>query len=332
MTAGRAIAVMGAGSWGTAFAMVLADAGNRVTIWARRPEVAEQIRRTGHNPDYLRETDLPAGLTATADPEAALAGADAVVLAVPAQQLRTNLARWRLPAGADVISLAKGVEIGTLLTMSQVIAESGIDPDRILVVSGPNLADEIAARQPATTVVSCRDHEAATRFQQACRTAYFRPYTNTDVIGCEIGGATKNAIALAVGMGIGRGYGANAMASLITRGLAEATRLGESLGADPHTFAGLAGLGDLVATCMSPLSRNRTFGECLGRGMTVAQATEASRGVAEGVRSSVSILELAGHQEVEMPIVERVVAVLAGTTSPEEAIATLMARESKPER
>ena len=332
MTGGRVIAVMGAGSWGTAFAMVLADAGNRVTMWTRRPEVAEQIRRTGRNPDYLRETDLPAGLTATADAEAALAGADAVVLAVPSQQLGSNLARWRLPGGAEVISLAKGVEVGTLMTMSQVIAGTGIDPDRILVVSGPNLADEIAARQPAATVVACRDHDVATRFQQACRTSYFRPYTNTDVIGCEIGGATKNAIALAVGMGIGRGYGANAMASLITRGLAEATRLGESLGADPHTFAGLAGMGDLVATCMSPLSRNRSFGEFLGRGLTVTEATEASRGVAEGVRSSVSILELAAREDVEMPIVERVVAVLAGTTTPEEAIASLMARESKPER
>lgn len=332
MTSGRTVAVMGAGSWGTAFAMILADAGNRVALWARRPEVAEQMRRTGRNPEYLRETDLPAGLTATADAGAALAEADAVVLAVPAQQLRANLLQWQIPVDADVISLAKGVEIGTLRTMSQVIAETGIDNDRILVVSGPNLADEIAARQPATTVVSCRNHDVATRFQRACRTAYFRPYTNTDVIGCEIGGATKNAIALAVGMGMGRGYGANAMAALITRGLAETTRLGESLGADPHTFAGLAGLGDLVATCMSPLSRNRTFGELLGRGMTVAEATDASRGVAEGVRSSVSILELAGRQNVEMPIVERVVAVLAATVSPEEAIATLMARESKPER
>lgn len=332
MTSGRTIAVMGAGSWGTAFAMVLADAGNRVTLWARRPEVAQHIQRTGRNPDYLRETTLPAALSATADAASALANADAVVLAVPAQQLRSNLAGWRVPAGADVVSLAKGVEVGTLRTMSQVIAESGIDPDRILVVSGPNLADEIASRQPATTVVSCRNHEAAMRFQRACRTQYFRPYTNTDVIGCEIGGATKNAIALAVGMGMGRGYGANAMAALITRGLAEATRLGESLGADPHTFAGLAGMGDLVATCMSPLSRNRSFGEFLGRGMSVAEATEASRGVAEGVRSSVSILELSGRQHVEMPIVERVVAVLAATVSPEEAIATLMARESKPER
>lgn len=323
---------MGAGSWGTAFAMILVEAGNRVTLWARRPEVAEGIRRTGRNPDYLRDISLPADLTATADAAEALVGADAVVLAVPSQQLRANLARWEVPPDADVVSLAKGVEIGTLLTMSQVIAERGIDPDHILVVSGPNLADEIVVHQPATTVVSCRNHAVATRFQQACRTGYFRPYTNTDVIGCEIGGATKNAIALAVGMGIGRGYGANSMAAIITRGLAEATRLGESLGADSHTFAGLAGMGDLVATCMSPLSRNRTFGEYLGRGMSVTEAAEASRGIAEGVRSSVSILELATRTEVEMPIVERVVAVLAGEVAPEAAIVSLMARESKPER
>lgn len=331
MTAGRKITVMGAGSWGTAFARILVEAGNRVTLWARRPEVAAAIRATGRNPDYLRDIDLPPELSATGSAPEALDGADAVVLAVPSQQLRTNLAQWEIPT-ADVVSLAKGVETGTLMTMSQVIAERGIEPERILVVSGPNLADEIIARQPATTVVSCRDHDTAVRFQQACRTAYFKPYTNTDVIGCEIGGATKNAIALAVGMGMGRGFGANSMASIITRGLAEATRLGEALGADPHTFAGLAGMGDLVATCMSPLSRNRTFGEYLGRGMSVEQAAEASRGVAEGVRSSVSILELATRHGVEMPIVERVVAVLAGEASPEEAIISLMAREAKPER
>lgn len=326
------VAVMGAGSWGTAFAMILADAGNRVTLWARRAEVADGLRRTRRNPDYLRTLRLPDGVDATHDPAQALDGARAVVLAVPSQQLRGNLAGWNIPGGADVVSLAKGVEVGSLCTMSQVIAEQDIAPERILVVSGPNLADEIAAKQPATSVVAGTDAPAAERFGQLCRTRYFRPYTSGDVIGCEIAGATKNAIALAVGMGIGRGFGANSMASLITRGLAETTRLGESLGADPHTFAGLAGMGDLVATCMSPLSRNRAFGEHLGRGLTVAEAVHASRGVAEGVRSSSSILELATRQGVEMPIVERVVQVLAGGMEPEEAIRTLMARETKPER
>ncbi|MDO5684234.1 MAG: NAD(P)H-dependent glycerol-3-phosphate dehydrogenase, partial [Propionibacteriaceae bacterium] len=271
-------------------------------------------------------------ITAVSDPEEALAGATTVVLAVPAQQLRANLERWQVPTDAFLVSLAKGVEVGTLLTMSQVIEQTGVSRDRILVVSGPNLADEIAAKQPATTVVAGHDAEAAEAFGQRCRTAYFRPYVSTDVIGCEIAGATKNAIALAVGMGIGRGFGANSMASLVTRGLAETSRLGESLGADPHTFAGLAGMGDLVATCMSPLSRNRTFGEHLGRGLTVQEAAEASRGIAEGVRSSASILALAERQGVEMPIVERVVRVLAGEVEPEESIRSLMARETKPER
>lgn len=328
----RRVTVMGAGAWGTAFAMILADAGSRVTLWARRREVARAIQDTGSNPDYLRALTLPEGIEAVADAEQALADADAVVLAVPSQQLRANLVNWRIPPHADVASLAKGVEVGTLETMSQVIADAGVAREHILVVSGPNLADEIAARQPATTVVAGHDVAAAERFGLLCRTAYFRPYTSADVIGCEIAGATKNAIALAVGMGIGRGFGANSMASLITRGLAETSRLGESLGADPHTFAGLAGMGDLVATCMSPLSRNRSFGVHLGRGLTVAQAAEQSRGIAEGVRSSASILQLAQRQGVEMPIVERVVQVLAGEMGPDEAIRTLMAREIKPER
>lgn len=332
MTAAPHVTVMGAGAWGTAFAMILADAGNRVHLWARRPAVVRGIRETGRNPDYLREVQLPEGVVALSDPAEALAGATAVVLAVPSQQLGANLAHWKIPTDADVVSLAKGVEVGTLRTMSHVIADTGVDRERLLVVSGPNLADEIAVRQPAMTVVAGHDLAAAERFGALCRTAYFRPYTSTDVIGCEIAGATKNAIALAVGMGIGRGFGANSMASLITRGLAETSRLGESLGADPHTFAGLAGMGDLVATCMSPLSRNRSFGEHLGRGLSLAQAAEASRGIAEGVRSSASILELSERQGVEMPIVERVVEVLADRLEPEEAIRTLMARETKPER
>ncbi|WP_432557413.1 NAD(P)H-dependent glycerol-3-phosphate dehydrogenase [Granulicoccus sp. GXG6511] len=328
----RQVTVMGAGAWGTAFAMILADAGNQVRLWARRPEIARAIEVTRCNPGYLRGVRLPDSVTAVSDPGDALADAEAVVLAVPSQQLRANLAQWDIPTGTDVVSLAKGVEVGTLQTMSQVMEASGIDHGRILAVSGPNLADEIAAKQPATTVVAGNDSAAAERFGAACRTAYFRPYTSTDLLGCEIAGATKNAIALAVGMAMGRGFGANSMASLMTRGLAETSRLGESLGADPHTFAGLAGMGDLVATCMSPLSRNRTFGEHLGRGLNVEEAAEVSRGIAEGVRSSASILQLAERQDVEMPIVERVVRVLGGKIEPEEAIRSLMARETKPER
>lgn len=329
---GRRVAVMGAGAWGTAFALVLADAGNDVRLWARRPEVADEIATTRRNGQYLPGVELPPGLRATHDPCAAQDGVDAVVLAVPAQQLRANLEQWELPPEADIVNLAKGIEVGTLKLMSQVVTDQGVDPARVLVVSGPNLAAEIAARQPAAAVVAGRDPARTRAFQRACQTTSFRPYTNADVIGCEVGGATKNAIALAVGCGVGLGFGANAQASVITRGLAEATRLGEALGADPHTFAGLAGLGDLVATCSSPLSRNRSFGEHIGRGATVAEATEASRGIAEGVRSSVSILALADRHGVEMPIVARVVQLLAGELTPEEAFRSLMARETKPER
>lgn len=326
------VAVMGAGSWGSAFALVLADAGNEVVIWSRHREVAEAINTNHHNPRYLQQALLPESVRAVIDPAEAMAGADAVVLAIPSQTIRQNLATWAIPADTAVISLAKGIETGTGLRMSQVIAESGVPEEFIAVVSGPNLADEIAARQPAASVVACTDAERGKRVQRLCLTSNFRPYTVTDVVGCELAGATKNAIALAVGMGVGMGLGANAQASVITRGLAETTRLGEALGADPHTFAGLAGMGDLVATCSSALSRNRSFGELLGKGRSVAEATEASRGVAEGVRSSASILALAREHGVDMPIVAGVVEVIEGRLLPSTAITALMARELKAER
>ncbi|GAB3624851.1 NAD(P)H-dependent glycerol-3-phosphate dehydrogenase [Mariniluteicoccus endophyticus] len=332
MTTGRRIAVMGAGAWGTAFAMVLADAGNDVRLWARRQELAYEVNTRRRNERYLGDVAIPSAVRATHEPAAALEGADAVVLAVPSQMLRTNLDQWELPSDADVVSLAKGIELGTLKLMGEVIADHGVAPERILAVSGPNLAAEIAERQPAAAVIACSDHDRAVAFQQACRTSSFRPYTNSDVIGVEVGGATKNAIALAVGFGIGLGFGSNSLASVITRGLAETTRLGEALGADPHTFAGLAGLGDLVATCSSPLSRNRSFGELIGRGATVEEATAASRGVAEGARSATSIRQLAERHGVEMPIVARVEKVLNGELSPADAFRSLMARITKPER
>ena len=284
---------MGSGSWGTAFAMVVCDAGNEVTLWARRPELAAKINSEHRNPDYFPTIPLPEPLVAVSDPDEAMAGADFVVLAVPSQSLRSNLALWRIPESAIVVSLAKGVEVGTGLRMSQVIAEAGrIEPSRIAVVTGPNLAREIAERQPSASVVASVSAATASALQAACHTPRFRAYTNTDVIGCELGGATKNVIALAVGMAVGLGLGANATASVITRGLAEISRLGQALGADPYTFSGLAGLGDLVATCSSPLSRNRTFGEELGKGRTVAEITASTRQVAEGVKSCVSITDL----------------------------------------
>jgi glycerol-3-phosphate dehydrogenase (NAD(P)+) len=328
------VTVMGTGSWGTTFAIVLADAGARVTMWGRRPEVVEEIATAHSNAGYLGEVVLPAAVTATLDAAAALAGAEVVVLAVPSQSLRENLAGWRahLPDGACLVSLIKGVELGSLQRMSEVIVEVGrVDPARVAVVSGPNLAREIAARQPTATVVACTDAATAERVAAACSAPYFRPYTNDDVVGVELGGAVKNVIALAVGIAEGMGFGDNGKASLITRGLVETTRLGLALGADQATFAGLAGLGDLVATCASPLSRNRTFGVALGRGLSVAEATLAARHTAEAVTSCAPILALAGKHGVEMPIVEAVVAVVNEGMTVEEMVPRLLGRPRRAE-
>ncbi len=329
------VAVLGAGSWGTAFAKVLADAGRDVVLWARRPDVAEVVTGTHRNPDYLPDVSLPPGLWATAHAVEALDGADAVVFAVPSQTLRENLEKWRghLPPPATLVSLAKGVELGSLKRMSEVIIEvTGAGKDRVAVVSGPNLAREIAAGQPAATVIACVDHDRAVALQQASVTRYFRPYTNTDVVGCELGGACKNVIALACGMAAGLGFGDNTLASLITRGLAETSRLGHALGAEETTFAGLAGLGDLVATCASPLSRNRSFGERLGRGESLERAQQATHGqVAEGVKSCTSIRALAARHGVEVPITDGVHRVCHEDESPRVMAAELLTRAHKPE-
>jgi glycerol-3-phosphate dehydrogenase (NAD(P)+) len=301
------IAVFGGGSWGTAFSTILADAGNEVTIWARRQELADQIS-AGRNEDYLPDHQLPDSISGTTDPQEAVDGADIVVLSVPSQSLRDNLASWGDVLGDRVIvSLMKGVELGTTKRMSEVIAEAGgVPTDRIAVVSGPNLAKEIVQRQPAATVVACPDEDAAARVAAATATSYFRPYTSPDLVGAEVGGAVKNVIALAVGMAEGMGLGDNTKSSIITRGLAEMTRLGVALGADARTFAGLAGVGDLIATCMSPLSRNHSFGVGLGQGMTVAEVQEKTRQTAEGVKSCSSIFELARNHDVDVPIIEQV--------------------------
>jgi glycerol-3-phosphate dehydrogenase (NAD(P)+) len=326
---------MGAGSWGTTFAQVLCDAGTPTTLWCRRAELAAAVNGSHENPDYLPGIPLSPALAATADPERALADADLVVLAVPAQTLRGNLADWTglLPPGALLVSLMKGIELGTCHRMSEVIGQvSGVGADRIAVVSGPNLAGEIAARQPAATVVACADEGAAGQLQKSCHTGYFRPYTNPDVVGCELGGTVKNVIALAVGIAAGMGLGDNTRAMLITRGLAEMARLGAALGADQHTFAGLAGAGDLVATCSSTLSRNRTFGERLGRGTRLSEVLASTTQTAEGVKSSQSVLELARRHSVEMPITEVIAGVLQGTLDVGQAAMLLASRSAKPER
>jgi glycerol-3-phosphate dehydrogenase (NAD(P)+) len=328
------VAVFGAGSWGTAFSVVLADAGNDVSLWARRSEVAEAINSSRVNADYHPDVQLAPSITATHDVREAAEGAEVVVLATPSQTLRTNLSAWapHLPSDAILVSLMKGVELGTLNLMSEVIAqETGAGPERIAVVSGPNLSPEIARREPAAAVVACRSEDVAKRLQEIIHTPSFRPYTSTDVLGCELGGAYKNVVALAVGMAVGLGFGDNSTASVITRGLAETARLAVRMGADPMTLMGLAGLGDLVATCSSPLSRNRTFGEKLGRGMTVEEITGGTHQVAEGVKSCHSLRELAAKHGVDAPLAQYVDEVVAGRMTAAEMMDTALGRPTKAE-
>lgn len=329
------VAVFGAGSWGTAFSLVLADAGHDITLWGRREDVCTSINEKRENPDYLPGIEIPDGISATHDHERAAADADFVVLTVPSQTLRENLTGWApaLPEDAVLVSLMKGVELGSLKRMSEVIAEvTGAGPERIGVVSGPNLAMEIARREPAASVVACADEEVAKRMREAFHSATFRPYSSTDVVGCELGGAYKNIIGLAVGMAVGLGFGDNTTASVITRGLAETARLAAKFGADPMTLMGLAGLGDLVATCSSPLSRNRTFGEKLGQGMTTEEITASSRMVAEGVKSCSSLLDLARQVDVYAPIVEHVHAVVVGEMTAGDMLTSLISRDTKHEK
>lgn len=337
-----AVAVMGAGAWGTALAKVLVDAGGTeagVTLWARRPELAEQINSTRYNADYLPGTLLPPGIRATADAAVALRDASTVLLGVPAQTMRGNLERWAplIREGATLASMAKGIELGTLMRMSQVIVSvAGVDPSQVAVISGPNLASEIAASQPAATVIACSDSGRAVALQRMLNSGYFRPYTNSDVVGTEIGGACKNVIALACGMAVGVGLGENTAAAIITRGLAEIMRLGIALGAKGATLAGLAGVGDLVATCSSPRSRNRSLGERLGRGATInsvlAGTPDGGDGhVVEGVTSCESVLALAASYDVEMPLTDAVHRVCHKGLSVDEAMALLLGRRTKPE-
>ncbi|WP_147107721.1 NAD(P)H-dependent glycerol-3-phosphate dehydrogenase [Nesterenkonia populi] len=327
-------AVLGAGSWGTTFAKVLADAGQQVTLWARRREIAEEISTSRTNSAYLPDIPLPSGITATDDVEQAAGAADVVFLAVPAQSLREQLSRIRASVREDaiVVSLIKGLERGTDLRMSEVIAaELQLPAEQIAVLSGPNLAMEIAREEPTASVIACAEQSVAERISQLCQTAYFLPYINTDVTGTELGGVLKNIIGLAVGICDGQQLGDNSKASVITRGLAETTRLGLALGGRQETFAGLAGLGDLVATCGSVLSRNRTAGRLLGQGLAPEQVTAEMTQTAEGMKSAGAVLELARSHRVEMPVCEAVVSVLEGTLTVENIVGLLLARDLKAE-
>jgi glycerol-3-phosphate dehydrogenase (NAD(P)+) len=328
------VAVIGAGSWGTAFASITADNGVPTTIWARREELAEAIDRRHENPDYLPGIELPSPLRSTHDLEEALSGATVAVMGVPSHAFRAIFRDVVPLLGAEVpvVSLSKGIEQDSLKRMSEVIAEEGdLGPARVMVLSGPNLAKEIVQRQPSATTLACRDDDSAKRVQRVFMAPYFRVYTNPDVVGCELGGAMKNVIAIAAGIAAGMGFGDNAKASLITRGLAEIARLGSKLGGNPLTFAGLAGMGDLVATCYSPLSRNRTVGEQLGKGRKLDDIIGEMHMVAEGVKTSRPLRAIASTAGVEVPISDHVVRVIYEGMSTEDLVVSLMGRAAKTE-
>jgi len=319
--AGKRVAVLGAGSWGTTFAKILADGGADVVMWARRPEVAREIQEAKRNSDYLPGVNLPLGVRATSRLDLALAGAEQVYVSVPSQSLRDNLKMFapHLNANAIVISLMKGVEKSSGMRMSEVIAEVlKIDASQIAVISGPNLALEIAKEQPTAAVVSSTSLETAQAVAFIARNRYFHSFVNTDVIGTEFGGVLKNLIAVAIGIVDGAGYGENTKASIITRGLVEMTDFAVAFGAHPETLSGLAGLGDLIATSQSPLSRNNTAGRLLGQGYHLNDVVNQMQQTTEGLASVGPILELARAKGVEMPIVEQVRQVLAGTLDPKD--------------
>ncbi|MBX3098880.1 MAG: NAD(P)-dependent glycerol-3-phosphate dehydrogenase [Salinibacterium sp.] len=315
------VAVLGAGSWGTTFAKILADGGSDVGLWARRSELAREITQSKRNSDYLPGINLPRGLWASANLHDVLDDAEQVYLSVPSQALRENLRiiKELIPSEAIVVSLMKGVEKGTRARMSEVIIqELGINPDRVAVVSGPNLALEIAKEQPTAAVVSSETREVATIIAKTATNPYFRSFVNTDVIGTEFAGVLKNLIAVAIGIVDGVGYGENTKAAIITRGLAEMTDFAVAYGGRAETLAGLAGLGDLIATCESSLSRNNTAGRLLGQGYSFSEVINQMNQTAEGLSSVAPVLELALAKGVEMPIVSQVAEVLAGTLNPRD--------------
>jgi glycerol-3-phosphate dehydrogenase (NAD(P)+) len=315
------VVVMGAGSWGTTIAKVIADAGNEVVLWSRREEVAVEINETKRNSDYLPGIDLPSRLTATSDLAFALQDAEQIYLAIPSQSLRPSLESWKefIPKNATLISLIKGLEQGTGLRMSEVMASAtGLPMTHMAVVSGPNLALEIAKQEPAASVCACADVDRANEVARTCSNDYFTVFTNQDVIGTELGGVLKNLIAVAIGIVNGLGHGQNTKASIMTRGLTEITKFAVAHGARRRTMFGLAGLGDLIATSESSLSRNFRAGEMLGQGFTKREVLKRMQQTAEGLSSVEPVLESAVQKGIEMPIVSQVSDVLNGRMKPED--------------
>lgn len=326
------VSVLGAGAWGTTLAQVLCDAGNEVLIWGRNQSVVDEINTAHTNHKYLEGITLPANLRATTDLGECFAFTSTYVLAIPAQSLRQMLGEWKqyFPAECTVISSLKGIEVGSDLRMTEIIEEV-IGAKRIAIITGPNLADELILRQPAGAVAAAATLEIAEEVQDLFFTSYYRVYTSVDVLGCELAGAMKSVIALAVGISIGMNYGENTQAMLITRGLNEVARLCAAHGADPLSAAGLAGMGDLVASCGSPLSRNRTFGEVLGRTGSMEKARREVAKTVEGVASASAALEIAHRVGIEVPVIEAVADIVAGSITPRDALVRLMEITTKAE-
>ena len=321
--------IVGAGSWGTAFAQVIADSDHDCLVWSRDKKIVDEINQNHTNQNYHPEVRLPKRISATNDIESALKESTHVFLTIPAQSLRGALQEWKnlFQPNVQIISLIKGLELKSDLRMSEVIKdELGIADNQITVISGPNLATEIIQRQPTATTIACTDLANAEEISHYFASEYFRPFWGSDVVGTEIAGVTKNVIAIANGIAVGLGLGENTQSSVITRGLAEMTRLGLAMGAKIETFLGLAGIGDLIATSQSPLSRNRTFGQLLGEGYSVEAAQEAVKRTVEGAKSAQPLVEIASRLNVAIPISEQIAKVVAGEVKAETAISTLLAQ------
>jgi glycerol-3-phosphate dehydrogenase (NAD(P)+) len=328
----KKVTVFGAGAWGSTMAQVLSDAGNDVLLWGRSADVIAEINGAHTNAKYLSSHTLPNNIRATTDLKEAFDFSDTYVLAIPAQQLRTTLQEWKSYFSADstIISTLKGIEISTQMRMTEVI-EDVLGPHKIAIITGPNLADELVLRQPAGAVAAAPTIELAESIRDLFRTPYYRVYTSIDVMGCELAGAIKSVIALSVGISIGMGFGENTQAMLITRGLNEVARLCAAHGSDPLSAAGLAGMGDLVASCGSPLSRNRTFGEVIGRTGSMQEARQQVAKTVEGVASAGAVVEIAHRVGVEVPVIEAVAEIVSEQLSPAAALQKLMEITTKAE-